>query len=705
MKSKITERTLTKPARLALAAFVAGISMASILALVHVGRTVPIQAPGAGAVREQMPPEVPAVQVRIDTRSRPGVLRVSGDVRFRLQEGDREDVFRFRLMSGVDLSEATLLGTDGRTISTGADSVGGFGQGLSSTTVWELQSRGLSPDESDVTLRFAVEASGTKQIFHVDEGLAFASGLNLAWMPQRGSTTRATGRLEILTLPGHVAMATGHRTSSEAQERAGTYVFEMPNPITPAFAVGQWEVVESEEASVPVRMYLREPRKDAAGYVSTLASVMRVLEDEFGDYPYPEFAVVEVPNSIANAAGFGGVSLEGWIMAVGPSLGDELSLCFFAHEMAHSWWGNQVRSVSGQMPDGLLDEGLANYAAHQVIHELRGPEAATIHRRTGCPLLGWIPSALGYFAISSAGQDLRLDQLPNSTVSEWPQDNKMYMVWLELGRRVGPDRLRAALREIVSRHSGSSVSFAQVQAAIAAAAEVPQTELEAFFEQWLGRPGAPDITLAWSQLGDRVIVEVSQAEPAYQVDVPVRLYGRNGSHIDRTIPMMGTTARQEIRTEFEVWEVDLDPQYTFLHTTPDLAAAAEPLGFYVRAVLEDEPAAALELAEQGRLLVPDHDVHATCMFLEYGAARALMRLERWDEAAARLKAAAQCPFRRPDFLPFVYLRLAQVAVALDDAELHTWAEHAGITADAVAGRVTGVPESLRMLRSAPESLR
>ena len=81
--------------------------------------------------------------------------------------------------------------------------------------------------------------------------------------------------------------------------------------------------------------------------------------------------MAEVPESAAFAAG----SEQGFIM-VRSSILDDLrgSLPLFAHEAAHGWWGNLVRSEGPGAQ--MLSEALAQYGAVLSIEALEGEGAA-----------------------------------------------------------------------------------------------------------------------------------------------------------------------------------------------------------------------------------------------------------------------------------------------------------------------------------------
>ena len=634
--------------------------------------------------------------ITVDARTRPGTLLVRGTSTFAAAESGGETFVEFRLMASAGGLEVEAADPESEDATIHVERRGTMGDGLGRTTTWRVRTDGNRQHDT-VALRYRYELSGTDRIFHVSERLAFASGLNLPWHPQAGSSD-GVGRLRLVTPPEWDAVASGRRVHP-APETPGEFLFDFSRPATWSFAIGEWSVVEDTSGGTPVRVHLATPRRNARQYASRTARILDILEREFGPYPYGEFAVVEVPSTTANAAGFGGVSLEGWMIAIPPAMGEELSPCFFGHEIAHQWWGNLVKSTPGAVGNGIMDEGLANYAGHLAVAELNGAPAASAYRRFGCPVLGWPPSALGYLAQVAAGEDRRLDRLPGSRVGQWLMDNKMYLVWVELGRVLGPDRIRAGFHEIVRRHGRDRVSWDEVLDALAAGAGEPRAELESFFAQWHGRTGAPDLTTDWTPAAGGIDVKVTQTDPPYSLRVPLRIHGPRGASLDVEVNVDGLESVHHLPVPFPVWAVDVDPDYTFLHWTEELRAAAAPLGHYIRGLYQDtDLESALRSFDRGMELLPEPDLHSACLLLEYGRGRVYQRHSDWPRAQHHFTAALRCPSRRPDFLPTVYLRLAEVAREVRDRPAFDRAVRDAVSADVSAGGVTSAGAAARELR-------
>ena len=110
-----------------------------------------------------------------------------------------------------------------------------------------------------------------------------------------------------------------------------------------------------------------------AGMKSALDHYTRV----FGPYPYRELRVAEIPPYSINGRALATTIVFAEQNFITRAEGGRVDHTFFgtAHEVAHSWWGGQLRgaSVRGQ---GFLSEGLSNYSAMLVVEQVLGPDEA-----------------------------------------------------------------------------------------------------------------------------------------------------------------------------------------------------------------------------------------------------------------------------------------------------------------------------------------
>ncbi|HEX3129837.1 MAG TPA: M1 family aminopeptidase [Thermoanaerobaculia bacterium] len=97
----------------------------------------------------------------------------------------------------------------------------------------------------------------------------------------------------------------------------------------------------------------------------------------FGPYPYHRLRVVEVPPYSINGRAMMTAIVFSEQNFITRTDGGRVDHTFFgtAHEIAHSWWGGQVRGAHVRGRD-FLSETLSNYSAMMVTEKILGPEQA-----------------------------------------------------------------------------------------------------------------------------------------------------------------------------------------------------------------------------------------------------------------------------------------------------------------------------------------
>jgi hypothetical protein len=97
-----------------------------------------------------------------------------------------------------------------------------------------------------------------------------------------------------------------------------------------------------------------------------------------------------------------------------------------------------------------------------------------------------------------------------------------------LDQRLGRDAFLAGLRRVAEDFSFRRAAWDDFLDAFARLGDEP---LDGFAEQWLDRPGAPDLRLADVEFaGDRVSFTLRQAGAVYALRVPVRVTAEDGDH-------------------------------------------------------------------------------------------------------------------------------------------------------------------------------
>jgi hypothetical protein len=283
----------------------------------------------------------------------------------------------------------------------------------------------------------------------------------------------------------------------------------------------------------------------AAGYLDALKGYIDLYEGWIGAYPFSEFSVVSSPTP----TGLGMPTLT--YLGV-----DVLRLPFIkatslGHEVLHNWWGN------GVYPDyarGNWSEGLTTFMADYAYQERAGAEAARQMR------LSWLRD----FAAIPPGQDGALQEFTSRThgTSQIVGYHKAAMVFFMLRDRLGPDPFVEGIRRFWEKEQFHIASWQDLQTAY----EVSSGQnLGPFFEQWLSRPGAPEIAITQAESvrnGDRyrVRLRLTQRAPPYRLRVPVTLQTERGDEA-ALVELVGEATNFEWTTPARPKAVVLDPDF------------------------------------------------------------------------------------------------------------------------------------------------
>jgi tetratricopeptide (TPR) repeat protein len=576
------------------------------------------------------------------------------------------------------------------------------------TNTWTISPQRPIPAGEPVLLRVSYASAGglsTSFGFYVGPEGSFAAGLLTAWYPEvetdvtdyRARGLRGTGTLQFTVPAGYTVYTAGTERSAPEQKRQGDFRFEVEQPTWFSFGAARY-TAHHRGGPVKIAVYMLEPRpqQKVEQILEGCSKLIAALAREFGPYPYSGFAVVEVPPAQAQKAGFSGASLDSFMLGNSSYFDQEFNTWFYAHEIAHIWWGNLVQRKG---PRGLymMDEAMATYGALRAIETLEGAEAAEHFRRTG--YAGW-PEYCGYTYLVRAAADFdrRLDDLPaNSFLGSRLANSKGMFVWDMLSREVGREKFSRALQSITRKHAFQRITWEEFLEAIEAGAG---RDLGWFYAQWFERSGAPDWQLEWKQEGSVLRCAVTQSAPYFRATVEAEATGRSCQRLARTVEIHGPRTEFNWPVDFTVKSVTLDPHFLALHWTPEYRVEAEALLPYTRGELklsEGQNEEAYKQFEAALARAPEKDLFGLRFLLEYGLGQALTELNRIDEAKTHLQAALSSHTRRADTLPWVYVQLAKVAKKLNDEALLKWAADAAIAADSAAGGRTGAVEEIRSI--------
>lgn len=295
------------------------------------------------------------------------------------------------------------------------------------------------------------------------------------WYPRRPEYERHAFRIEVRSLGGHRAIAPGSQVAEERDGEAYRARFEHPAGRALAVATGPWESAEHRAGEVTVRT-LFPPRLEASFgnlYREQAAAYLQRFSEAIGPYPFDTFTIAASPRPVGLA--FSGFTLMGERVIPLPFI-PRTSL---GHEVLHAWWGTGVYvDASG----GNWSEGLTTFMADYQFKRDRGEGRAERGQ--------WLRD----YAALPAGEDRPHGSYRggNAGAARIAGYHRGAMLWRMLEDRIGPDAFRDGVRRLYAEWRFREGDWGAVIAAFNSATD---DDLNPFFDQWIGREGAPALKL------------------------------------------------------------------------------------------------------------------------------------------------------------------------------------------------------------------
>jgi tetratricopeptide (TPR) repeat protein len=520
-------------------------------------------------------------------------------------------------------------------------------------------------------LEFSLEIKdSTTTIFAITPAGSFGSGSGTAWYPQivdaENVRMLGIGQLDFRTDHDSVVISTGLNPAKAETKAGSAKVFPVSTPHYFDFAAGPYHRIKSRSGGT--ELFLLGSHPNERRFADELDSTIKTLVEEFGPFPEPRFALVEVPGDAAQKAGFEGASLGG-LMLVIPSYFDKpFNVPLFGHELSHQWWGGTIRR-KGDRGQYLLDEALAQYGSLRAVEKLQGEDAAEQYRRRGAPGYYSEYSGFGYLARSLVGIDAPLDNLPASDgfLSRRVANTKGMLVWSMLAHAIGHKAFNQFLKAYVKEHAYDRVTLDNFLGALRKAAGTKSW----FIDQWFFRTGAPDLKLSWKRedRGVKIVIE-QPPDNVYQATLPVAVIGPAGQRFVTNVNVAGPLTEVHVPSKFVVEDVLLDPKFEILRWTPEYRAEAKAIIEHTKGDVvlnngkNDEAIAVFRRALE---TAAEPDRYGLKFRLHRGLGDALAGKNETVAAVAQYQAALNEPARPEEQIPEVLFSLSDLYYKLGDA--------------------------------------
>jgi hypothetical protein len=353
----------------------------------------------------------------------------------------------------------------------------------------------------------------------------------------------ATVRTTIVLPAGFEAIAPGRRTAVRQVEGGVAHVFETTHPTISfsVFADARWTRTERIVNGVPMQTLLHPQSQQFAERIfATSAEVLAFYRELHGGFPFDGFALITQEGTYARRAYPGFVGYEpGYLDREMGRTGHD------AHETALLWWGYTTR---GSGPGSWQwTEGLGDYVEILFDEATGRAHPASFERFRAAYLETPVAEEPPYTALRG--------NTPQKIVhGKYP--------WLMHALRyvVGDTAFRAGLRLLFDRYRFRTFTMEEM---VATLGEGAGQSLAWWREEWVERPGVPEIVLEWAWraegTGYRVTGRLRQTANLYRIPLEIGLVTATGTRVER-VTMAGRETEFSFRSDAVPTDMVVDPR-------------------------------------------------------------------------------------------------------------------------------------------------
>lgn len=409
--------------------------------------------------------------------------------------------------------------------------------------------------------------------FRDSAGIIDKQGVFLAgsshWYPQLDGYPYLTFSLTVELPGGWSSVTQGKRLnrSDDSSVARDQWLIDKPQEQIYLIAAQFQEysrVLNRRSEPLIAQVFLRNADEQLADrYLDATAEYVQLYEAMIGPYAFSKFALVE--NFWETGFGMPSFTLMGSRVIRLPFI----LYSSYPHEILHNWWGN---GVYVDYRTGNWSEGLTAYLADHYFKDKRGQGAD--YRQQNLQKYRDYAASKRDFAIKDFTSR-------HSSASEAVGYGKTMMLFHMLRKKLGDQPFNAGLQKLYRDYRFREASFDDIRQLYE---QLSGTDLKVFFEQWVTRVGAPELSLDDVQVKAKdtgfqldFTLQQQQPGPVYELEVPVKVTSSGQDKPEMAVFSMTSKSQTfSMMLAYRPQRLDIDPEFDLFRK---LAAAETPPAF------------------------------------------------------------------------------------------------------------------------------